>query len=167
MIRPAAARDVPVLCELVRELADYERLSHAAVLRPEDMLRHLFGSRPYAEVLIAQEAADVVGFALFFHNFSTFLAQPGIYLEDLYVREAHRGAGHGGALLRAVARLAVQRGCGRLEWSVLDWNQPAIAFYRAAGAAPMDDWTTFRLAGEPLRAFAGPSADGETPRADP
>ncbi|MBA2482461.1 MAG: GNAT family N-acetyltransferase [Planctomycetes bacterium] len=154
MIRAAVAADVDAICGLVRELAAYERLEHEVSLTSEAMARHLFGPRPHAEVLIAEEAGQVVGFALFFHNFSTFLARPGIHLEDLYVQPAHRGHGHGTRLLRAVASLAVERGCGRCEWSVLDWNEPAIAFYRTVGAVPMDDWTTFRLAGEPLCAFA-------------
>ena len=145
MIRLATPADVPTIADLICELAEYERLAHA-VVRDEALLReHLFGPRPYAEVLMAEENGVVVGFALFFHNFSTFRSQPGIYLEDLFVRPAFRGRGHGKALLAALARLAVERGCGRLEWSVLNWNESAIGFYRALGAVVMDEWTVFRL----------------------
>jgi GNAT superfamily N-acetyltransferase len=155
MIRPATTDDLPVIAGLIRELAAYERLAHEVVLDEEELRAHLFGERPYAEVMLAEDASAVVGFALFFHNFSTFLGKPGIYLEDLFVRAEHRGAGHGKALLAHVARLAVERGCGRLEWSVLDWNEPSIAFYRSLGARPMDEWTMYRLAGGALRDLAG------------
>ncbi len=154
MIREATIDDVPAIAALIRALAEYERLAHDVVLDAEQLAAHLFGERRYAEVLIAEEARGVVGFALYFHNFSTFLGQPGIYLEDLFVVPEHRGAGHGRALLAQLARIAVERGCGRLEWSVLDWNEPSIAFYRALGARAMDDWTTYRLAGEELAALA-------------
>lgn len=154
MIRPATPEDLPVIAELIRALADYERLSHEVVL-DESLLRdHLFGARPYAEVVLAEHDGAVVGFALFFHNYSTFLGRPGIYLEDLFVRPEHRGAGHGKALLTHLARLAVERGCGRLEWSVLDWNEPSIAFYKSLGAGPMDEWTVYRLTGDALAALA-------------
>lgn len=154
MIRAATPDDVPVIAELIRALADYERLSHAVVLDESALRAHLFGPRPYAEVVLAEHEAAVVGFALFFHNYSTFLGRPGIYLEDLFVRPEHRGSGHGKALLSHLARLAVERGCGRLEWSVLDWNEPSIAFYRSLGAAAMDEWTVYRLTGDALTTLA-------------
>lgn len=154
MIRTATPDDVDTIAELIRALADYEKLSHEALFDVEDLRRSLFGERPYAEALIAESAGQAVGFALFFHNFSTFLAKPGIYLEDLFVRPEHRGDGHGRALLAALARLAVERQCGRLEWSVLDWNEPSIGFYRALGAVPMDEWTVFRLSGDALMTVA-------------
>ena len=150
MIRIARVEDVETIAELIRELARYERLEHAVVLEVSDLREHLFGARAYAEVLIAEDGDQVVGFALFFHNYSTFLGKPGIYLEDLFVRPEHRRKGHGRQLLAAIARLAVERGCGRLEWSVLDWNDSAIRFYRALRAAPLDEWTTFRLTGAAL-----------------
>ena len=150
MIRPATPADVPTIARLIRALAEYERLAHAVVLDEGRLREHLFGSRPYAEVLLAEEAGTVVGFALFFHNYSTFLAKPGIYLEDLFVEPAQRGKGHGKALLQALARLALERDCGRLEWSVLNWNEPSIQFYKSLGAEPMNEWTVYRLAGEAL-----------------
>jgi GNAT superfamily N-acetyltransferase len=152
MIRPATRADIPVIAELIGALADYEHLSDQVVLDEARLVEHLFGPRPYAEVLLAQDAGTVVGFALFFYNYSTFLGRPGIYLEDLFVRPEHRGKGFGKALLKAVAKLAVERGCGRLEWSVLDWNAPSIKFYKAFGAVAMDEWTVFRLTGESLAA---------------
>jgi GNAT superfamily N-acetyltransferase len=155
MIRNATADDTQAIAELIRGLAEYERLAHEVAFDEEELRRNLFGERRYAEVLLAEEAGEVVGFALFFHNFSTFLGKPGIYLEDLFVRPEHRGAGHGKALLAHLARLAVGRGCGRLEWSVLDWNEPSIAFYRSLGAVALDEWTAFRLSGGALRALAG------------
>lgn len=155
MIRPAVPADVPAICRLIRGLAEYEKLAHEVVLDEAQLREHLFGPRPYAEVLLAEEGSTVVGFALFFHNYSTFLGKPGIYLEDLFVLPETRGQGHGKALLQALARLAVERGCGRLEWSVLDWNEPAIRFYQALGAVPMQEWTVFRLTGEKLQRLAG------------
>jgi GNAT superfamily N-acetyltransferase len=152
MIRPARPDDTAVLCELIRALAEYERLVHQVELDEDRLREHLFGPRPYAEVLLAEEGSDPVGFALFYHNYSTFLGKPGIYLEDLFVRPEHRGKGHGKALLSAVARIAVQRGCGRMEWAVLNWNEPSIAFYCALGGQPLDDWTTYRLTGPALLA---------------
>jgi GNAT superfamily N-acetyltransferase len=154
MIRPATPDDVPHIARLIRALAEYERLAHEVVLNEIELRAHLFGPRPYAEVLICEDAKEVIGFALFFHNFSTFLAKPGIYLEDLFVIPERRGRGHGKALLAAIAKLAVERGCGRFEWSVLDWNAPAIGFYEKLGAVPMTDWTIYRLTGEPLRRLA-------------
>jgi len=155
MIRPATPDDVPAIARLIRALAEYERLAHAVELDEGRLREHLFGPRPCAEVLLAEEAGAVVGFALFFPSFSTFLGRPGLYLEDLFVEPEHRGKGHGKALLAALARAAVARGCGRLEWSVLNWNEPAIGFYRALGAVPMGEWTVYRLAGDALRGVAG------------
>lgn len=149
-LRPARPDDIPLILELIQELADYERLPHEVKADAGRMHDHLFGARPYAEVLIGEADGEPAGFALFFHNYSTWLSQPGIYLEDLYVRPSARGLGLGKALLTELARLAVERGCGRLEWSVLDWNEPAIGFYRSLGARPMDDWTVYRLSGEAL-----------------
>jgi GNAT superfamily N-acetyltransferase len=153
MVRPATPADVPAIADLIRGLANYERLSHEVALDEKRLREHLFGDRTYAEVLIAEDenAAAPAGFALFFHNYSTFLAQPGIGLEDLFVVPEQRGRGHGKALLAALASVAIERDCGRLEWSVLDWNEPSIAFYRALGASPMGDWTPYRLTGDALR----------------
>ncbi len=153
MIRPATPTDVPLIAQLIRDLAEYEKLAHDVVFNEAALKQHLFGPRPYAEVLIAEHEGAGVGFALFFHNFSTFLGQPGIYLEDLFVKPANRGQGHGKQLLAALARLAVERGCGRLEWAVLDWNKPAIGFYESLGARPNDEWTVFRLTGEALQSL--------------
>lgn len=150
MIRPATPADIPVILDFIQQLADYEKLRDACHATEEALLATLFSPRPYAEALIAEDATGPVGFALFFHNYSTFLAKPGLYLEDLFVIPAARGAGHGKALLQALARLAVERGCGRLDWSVLDWNAPSIAFYRSLGAVPQDEWTIFRLSGDAL-----------------
>lgn len=153
-VRPARREDVPLILALIRELAAYERLSHDVVATEERLAEHLFGEPRRAEVLIGEWNGAPAGFALFFHNYSTFLARPGIYLEDLFVRPAARGHGLGRRLLEEIARLAVARGCGRFEWAVLDWNEPAIGFYRALGAQPMGDWTVFRLTGEALAALA-------------
>ena len=154
MIRSATPADVPSIARLIRALAEYEKLSHEVVLREEDLHQHLFGSRPYAEVVLAEEAGQVVGFALFFHNYSTFLARPGLYLEDLFVLPQYRGKGHGKALLSHLAKLAVERNCGRFEWAVLDWNTPAIEFYKSFGAVPQHDWTVFRVTGDALKRLA-------------
>jgi GNAT superfamily N-acetyltransferase len=151
MIRHATPGDVSAIAAMIRALAEYERLSDEVSLDEGRLQEHLFGARPYAEVLIAEDGGEAVGFALFFHNYSTFLGKPGIYLEDLFVCPDRRGVGHGKALLAALARISVERDCGRLEWSVLDWNEPSIAFYRSLGAAPMDEWTTYRLTGDALR----------------
>src|SRR5262249_35174731 len=156
MIRPATPADTPTIARLIRALAEYERLTHEVALDEVLLRDHLFGPRPFAEVQLAEETGEAVGYALFFHNYSTFRGQPTLYLEDLFVRPEHRGKGHGKALLRAVARLALERGCGRLEWSVLNWNQPAIDFYQALGAVPMDQWTIYRLTGEALTRAAEP-----------
>jgi GNAT superfamily N-acetyltransferase len=150
VIRAASPDDIPVIAELIHALAAYERLSDEARFAEDDLRDALFGERCYAEVLLVEHGADIAGFALFFHNFSTFLAKPGIYLEDLFVRPEHRGHGHGKALLGELARVAVTRGCGRLEWAVLDWNEPSIAFYRSLGAVAMDEWTVYRVAGDAL-----------------
>jgi len=150
-IRFAIPDDVPAILGLIRELAEYERLLDQVVADEAALHRALFGERRYVEALVALVEGDSVGFALFFHNFSTFLGQPGMYLEDLYVRPEFRGYGLGKALLTQVARIAVERECGRMEWSVLDWNEPSIRFYESLGARPLTDWTTFRLTGDALR----------------
>ncbi|ATB28058.1 GNAT family N-acetyltransferase [Melittangium boletus] len=157
MIRSATPEDVPAIARLIRALAEYEKLSHEVVLEQEALRRHLFGERPHAEVVLAEQGGQVVGFALFFHTYSTFLSRPSLYLEDLFVLPEHRGQGHGKGLLTHLARLAVERGCGRFEWSVLDWNAPAIAFYKSVGAVPMSDWTVFRVTGDALHRLAGRS----------
>jgi GNAT superfamily N-acetyltransferase len=149
-LRRAVRGDVPEILRLIRALAEYEKLAHEVVATEAALAATLFGERPAAEVLLAEEGGRAVGFALFFQNYSTFLARPGIYLEDLFVEPALRGKGIGKALLQAVARLTVERGCGRLEWAVLDWNEPAIGFYRGLGARPMADWTVMRLTGAAL-----------------
>ena len=151
MIRPARPADIPAIAAMIRELAEYEHLSQEVILDEAKLREHLFGDREFASVLIAEESSAVVAFALYFYNYSTFLGRPGIHLEDLFVRPAARGHGHGKALLAKLASIAVAAGCGRLEWSVLDWNAPSIAFYQKLGAQPLDDWTTFRLTGETLK----------------
>ncbi|MBL8799999.1 MAG: GNAT family N-acetyltransferase [Planctomycetia bacterium] len=154
MIRPATPADVPTICRLIRGLAEYEKLTDEVVLDEGQLRDHLFGPRPYAEVLLAEEGSEIIGFALFFHNYSTFLGRPGIYLEDLFVEPSRRGQGHGKQLLLALAKLAVDRGCGRLEWSVLDWNEPAIRFYESLGATALKEWTVYRVTGDALRRLA-------------
>jgi GNAT superfamily N-acetyltransferase len=171
-IRPAGEHEVPVILDFIRALAKYERLEHELVATEEGLRKALFGARPYAEVVFAcvgtqpersggnpekrqwGDAGQPVGFALFFHNFSTFLGRPGIYLEDLFVHPEARGRGIGKRLLQWLANTAVERGCGRLEWSVLDWNEPSIAFYRSLGAVAMDEWSIFRLTGAALTSLA-------------
>ncbi len=153
-IRPATADDVPLIRQLIAELAEYERLADAAVATDDGLREQLFGAHPAAEVLIGEVDGEPAGFALFFHNFSTFLGKRSLYLEDLFVRPAFRGAGLGKHLMASLARLAVQRDCGRFEWSVLDWNAPAIGFYRTLGAVGMAEWTVQRLEGEALHALA-------------
>jgi len=152
MIRPATAEDIPAIHAMVRELADYERALDDAEATEEQLHSALFGPHPAAFAHIAEDdtTGSVVGFALWFLNFSTWKGVHGLYLEDLYVRPQSRGGGHGKALLTELARICVQRGYGRLEWSVLDWNEPSIGFYKSLGAVPMDEWTVFRLTGEPL-----------------
>ena len=145
VIRPATPADVPLILSFIRELAVYEKLEHEVSATEEDLRAALFGERPVVEAVIASLDAEPVGYALFFPNFSTFLAKPGLYLEDLYVRPAARGAGIGRELLEYLARLAVDRGWGRMEWTVLNWNEPAIGFYRKLGAKPLTEWTIFRV----------------------
>lgn len=153
-IRLGERADVPVIADLIRGLARYERLEHEVAMTPERLEKTLFGTRPFAETLIAEEDGEPVGFALFFHNYSTFLARPGVYLEDLFVRESQRGKGVGKALLVKLAAIAVERECGRLEWAVLDWNKDAIGFYERLGARPNSDWTVYRLTGDALAGLA-------------
>ena len=154
VLRPAVAGDIPLLLDLIRGLAEYERLADEAVATAADLEASLFGPRPAAEVVIAECDGQAAGFALFFVTFSTFLGKPGTYLEDLFVLPEFRGRGIGGRLMAHLAGLAVERGHGRFEWSVLDWNAPAIRFYRSLGARPMDGWTVQRLDGQALRALA-------------
>jgi GNAT superfamily N-acetyltransferase len=153
-IRQATEADVPLIVRLIRGLAEYERLLHECEATEERVRASLFGPKPDAEVVIAEADGEAAGFALFFHNYSTFLARRGIYLEDLFVFPEFRGRGIGRALLVHLARLAVERECGRLEWSVLDWNEPAIRFYRSLGAVPMDEWTVQRVTGDALQRLA-------------
>ena len=155
MICPATVVDVPVILELIRALATYERAPNEVTATEEGLRDVLFGAKPAAEVLLAFENETAVGFAVFFHNFSTWLGLPGIYLEDLFVKPEHRGKGYGRALLIELAKIARGRGCGRLEWAVLDWNEPAIQFYRKLGAKPMDEWTVFRLTRDGISKLAG------------
>ena len=157
-IRPATVDDVPLIRALIGELAEYERLAHAAVATDDGLRDQLFGAHPGAEVLIGEVDGEPAGFALFFHNFSTFLGKRGLYLEDLFVRPAFRGSGLGKHLMATLARIAVQRDCGRFEWSVLDWNAPAIGFYRKLGATGLDEWTVQRLEGDALHALASHDA---------
>jgi GNAT superfamily N-acetyltransferase len=149
-IRPATESDIPIILGFIRELANYEKLLELVVATEESLHASLFGERRYAEVVIGCEGDTPVGFALFFHNYSTFLGKPGLYLEDLYVQPRVRGKGYGKALIRHLAKIAVARGCGRFEWWVLDWNEPSIQFYKSLGAIPMDEWTVFRVTGEAL-----------------
>jgi ribosomal protein S18 acetylase RimI-like enzyme len=154
-IRPAVPADCAALVALIRELAVYERLEEHVKATAETLERSLFGPRPYAEAMIAEVEREAVGYSLFFHNFSTFRGQPGMYLEDLFVRPCFRGRGIGRALLQKLAELAVERECDRIDWIVLDWNESAIKFYRSLGALPMADWTIFRLADGALGRLAG------------
>ena len=158
-IRPATIDDVSLILTLIRGLADYERLAHEAVVTEADIRESLFGERPAAEVLVAEVGNEAAGFALFFHNYSTFLGRRGLYLEDLFVFPAYRGQGIGLALMRRLARLAIERQCGRFEWWVLDWNESAIDFYQRLGARAMSDWTVYRLTGEPLARLAREGRD--------
>ena len=156
-IRPAAPGDAPLIHGLIRELAEYERLGDQVVGTEADVDRHLFGERPAAEAVVAELGGEPAGFALFFTTFSTFLSRPGIWLEDVFVCPEHRRAGIGRALIEHLAALAVERGCGRMEWSALDWNEPALAFYRGLGARPLSDWVMHRLEGEALRSLGAPA----------
>ena len=153
-IRPATPADLPLIAQFIRDLADYEKLAHEVRFDEAKLGEKLFGPRPYAEVLIGEIDGEAQGFALFFHNFSTFEGRPGIYLEDLFVRPAARGSGLGKALLAHLAELCVTRDCARLEWSVLDWNAPAIGFYQSLGARLMDEWTVMRVDGDALTKLA-------------
>src|SRR6478672_6612343 len=153
-IERATERDVPLILRLITALAEYERMSDEVVTTEDGLRRTLFGPRPAAEVVVAYAGDEPAGFALFFHNYSTFLGKPGLYLEDLFVVPKFRGSGFGRALLAHLAALAVERGCGRFEWSVLDWNEPAIGFYTKLGAKPMADWTIFRVTGDALHELA-------------
>ena len=153
-IRPATVQDVSLILSFIKELAYFERLSHEVVATEETLRESLFGERRVAEVVIGQQGDDPAGFALFFHSFSTFLGRPGIYLEDLYVKPEFRGMGIGRAILVYLARLTKERKCGRLEWSVLNWNEPAIRLYRGIGAVPMDDWTVYCVSDEALEELA-------------
>ncbi|MGI8648998.1 MAG: GNAT family N-acetyltransferase [Rubrobacter sp.] len=153
-IRFATEADVPLVLDFVKRLADYEKLSHEVVATEEGLRETLFGERRYAEVLLGYADGEAVAFALFFHNYSTFLGKPGIYLEDLFVLPEHRGTGYGKEMLRHLAQLAVERGCGRLEWWVLAWNESAIGFYESLGAVPMDEWTVFRVTDDALEELA-------------
>jgi GNAT superfamily N-acetyltransferase len=154
-IRPAVEADVPLILSLIRDLAEYERLAHEVVATESDLREGLFGERPAAEVVIVESGGEPAGYALFFHNYSTFLCKRGLYLEDLFVRPSFRGRGFGRALLSYLARLAVERQCARFEWAVLDWNASAIGFYRSLGAVPMSDWRVMRVTGEALAELAG------------
>jgi GNAT superfamily N-acetyltransferase len=161
-IRPARVEDVPVILQLIRDLATYERAPDEVTATEEQLVDVLFGERPAAEVLLAFEGKSPVGFAVYFYNFSTWLGRPGLYLEDLFVNPEKRGKGYGRALLVELAKIARDRGCGRMEWAVLNWNEPAIKFYRALGAKPMDEWTVFRLTPEEIAKLAGAA---DTPKA--
>jgi GNAT superfamily N-acetyltransferase len=153
-IRVAGESDIPLILQFIRDLAEYEKLSHMVVATEDILRRTLFGRPRFAEVLIGEAGGDPAGFALFFHNFSTFLGRPGIYLEDLFVKPQYRGRGYGKALLARLASIAKSRDCGRLEWAVLTWNEPSIEFYKSLGAKPLDEWKVFRLTGEALDKLA-------------
>jgi GNAT superfamily N-acetyltransferase len=155
-LRPATPDDLPAIVGLITELAVFEKLEHLVVVTPASLHPHLFGPRPVAEAVVGEVGGRVVAFALFFSNFSTFLGRPGLYLEDLYVQPAHRGSGLGKALLQHLGALAVERGCGRFEWSVLDWNQPSIDFYESVGAKLMHEWKICRVDGQELLDLAKP-----------
>lgn len=164
-IRHAQAGDIPLVLAYVRKLADYEHRSQEVQASEAQMRAALFGPRPYAEVLFGEQDGQPVGFALFFHTFSTFKGKPGLYLEDLFVDPEARGRGYGVALMGYLARLAVERGCGRFEWSVLNWNEPSIAFYQRLGARPLDDWTVYRMQDEALERLADRRLSPVNPRA--
>ena len=151
----ATERDIPQILDFIKALAEYERMADLVVATEEGLRATLFGPRPYAECVIARFDGEPAGFALFFHNYSTFLGRPGVYLEDLFVKPELRGKGVGRSLLQYLAKVALDRDCGRLEWTVLDWNEPAIGFYKSLGAEPLEDWTIFRLKGEALARLAG------------
>ena len=159
--RFAEKKDAPLILQFIRSLAEYEKMAND-VVATEELLREWIFEKQKAEVIFALEDGKEVGFALFFHNFSTFLGRAGIYLEDLFVLQEYRGKGYGKALLKKLAQIAVERGCGRLEWWCLDWNKPSIDFYRSLGAEPMEEWTTYRIAGETLKQLAEENEGGET-----
>jgi GNAT superfamily N-acetyltransferase len=154
MIRPAAESDIPAILSLLRELADYEKLAHACIATEADFRTHLFGPNPAAQALVAVVNNQTVGYALYFRTFSTFLGRPGIYLEDLYVQPAHRNQGLGKSFLKHLAKIATENNYGRIEWSVLKWNAPSIAFYKSLGALPLEEWEMMRLTGDALKKFA-------------
>jgi len=160
-IRAATVDDIPLVLRFVKDLADYEKLPHEVTASEELLRRNLFSERKTAEVLLASEGEDYVGFAVFFHNFSTFVGKPGIYLEDVFVRPEFRGRGYGKALMIYVARLAEERDCGRFEWSVLDWNTPSLDFYRSLGAVSMDEWTVQRMSAGAIESLAAQKLPGE------
>ena len=162
-IRSACRADVPIILQLIRDLATYERAPNEVTATEEQLVDVLFGEKPAAEVLLAFENETPVGFAVFFHNFSTWLGRPGLYLEDLFVKLEQRGKGYGRALLVHLAKIARDRGCGRMEWAVLDWNDPAIQFYRKLGARPLDEWTVFRLARDGITQLAKSESIAEEP----
>ncbi len=166
-LRPATSDDVPVILACIRGLAEYEKLAHEVVATEELLRETLFGVRPAAEVILAMRDDEAAGFALFFHNYSTFLARPGVYLEDLFVFPRFRGQGLGRQLLTELARITIARGGGRLEWSVLDWNVDAIRFYQSVGAQAMSDWTVNRVTGDALRALAAATGTSETRSSQP
>ncbi|WP_337879379.1 GNAT family N-acetyltransferase [Rheinheimera sp.] len=159
-LRLAEVADVPVILSFIRQLADYEQLSHQVIATEQSLTDTLFGAKAFAEVVIAEHQGEPAGFALFFHNYSTFLAKPGLYLEDLFVSPDKRGLGLGKALITYLASLAVERGCGRMEWSVLDWNQPAIDFYQSLGASMLEDWRINRVTGDSLLQMAALFPEG-------
>jgi len=158
-VRTATVDDVPVILDLIRALATYERAPNEVTATEKGLVEVLFGEKPAAEVLLAFENEAAIGFAVFFHNFSTWLGRPGLYLEDLFVKPQHRGKGYGRALLIHLAKIARERGCGRMEWAVLDWNEPAIKFYRQLGAKPLDEWTVFRLTRDGIAKLADSSLE--------
>lgn len=158
LIRPATASDVPTILQLIRELAEYERAPDEVHATEPQLREVLFGAKPAAEVLLAVEGDEAVGFAVYFFNFSTWLGRPGLYLEDLFVRPSVRGSGYGRALLQRLAQIAQARNCGRMEWAVLDWNEPAIGFYKKLGAQPMDEWTVYRLTADRIADLAAGSS---------
>lgn len=160
-LRDARPEDAEALANLIRALAVYEKLEDQARATADDLRRDLFGNRPFAEAILAEVGDEAVGFAIVFPTYSTFRGRPGLYLEDIFVRPEHRGRGIGKALIAAVAARAVERGCGRLEWAVLDWNAPSIAFYRSLGATPMDEWTNYRLTDEPLMRLASRATEAD------
>jgi GNAT superfamily N-acetyltransferase len=165
-IRPARVQDVPIILDLIRDLATNERAPDEVTATEEQLTKVLFGERPVAEVLLAFEDESPVGFAVYFYNFSTWLGRPGLYLEDLFVKPEKRGKGYGRALLVELAKIARDRGCGRMEWAVLNWNEPAIKFYQALGAKPMNEWTVFRLTRDEIARLANAAATAATTDSD-